>query len=557
MLSEVMRLSRAQVAEITNRAVKADRDLDVGPAQEDDDEEATSPWTRSPSGKPKQLTLAGPLPDKISAVLAQRLFVERKDLPPALLNRIRRLAAFQNPEFYKKQSLRLPVARTPRIIYLAEDTEHHIALPRGCAPQLAELAHQVGIRFDLDDKRHEGTPLDMSFRGSLTDIQTQALDVLSKEDMGVLVAPPGIGKTVIGIALIAKRARNTLILVHRRPLQDQWRQQLARFLGMDLKEIGEVRGNKPCQNGRIDVAMLQSLVRGHRVNDLVSQYGHVIVDECHHVPAVSFERVLSEIPARYVTGLTATPHRQDGRDPIIRMELGATRFKVSAKSQAAAQPFRHILIVRNTEFNVSADYSGRNISELYTELAKDAERNELIVGDVIATIREGRSPLILTERKEHVHFFAERLERYARNLLVLTGGVPDKARRELVGRMAAIPANEPRAIVATGKFVGEGFDDAKLDTLFLTLPVSWKGVVDQYVGRLHRLHLGKLEVRVFDYVDRQVPRLSRMFDKRLKTYRSLGYSVGEVSEEFERCADPDVDADIERVPLEFDDTCED
>jgi superfamily II DNA or RNA helicase len=366
-----------------------------------------------------------------------------------------------------------------------------------------------------------------------------------------------MGKTVIGTALIARRARNTLVLVRRRPLQDQWRQQLARFLGMDLNEIGEIRGQKSSKTGRIDVAMLQSLLSDGGVKELVAQYGHVIVDECHHVPATSFERVLSAIPARYVTGLTATPHRQDGHDPIIRLQLGPTRFKISAKSQIAAQPLRHLLIVRSTGFVASGDYSGRNITELYSELAKDARRNDLILDDVIATIREGRSPLILTERKEHVEFFAGRLERYCRNLFVLTGGTPEKARRELAIRMSALSENEPRTIVATGKFVGEGFDDAKLDTLFLTLPVSWKGVVDQYVGRLHRIHAGKLEVRVFDYVDQQVPRLCRMFDKRLKRYRSIGYTLGELPDEFELCADPDIEADLADIPLEFDENLDD
>ncbi len=554
-LSEVARISRTQIETIASQSTE--RLLDLELMHEDDDEEARSPWTRSPSGKPRSLTLAAPLPSGIRAVLAQRLFVESKDLPPALINRIRRLAAFQNPEFYKRQSLRLPVARTPRIIYLAEDTEHHVALPRGCVSQLAELASEVRIPFDLDDKRHEGTPLDVSFCGSLTDLQTQALESLAREDIGVLVAPPGIGKTVIGTALIAKRARNTLILVHRRPLQDQWRQQLARFLGMDPREIGEIRGQKSSQTGRIDVAMLQSLFSGRVVKDLVAQYGHIVVDECHHVPAVSFERVLSAIPARYVTGLTATPHRQDGHDPIIRLQLGPTRFKIGVKSQIAAQPFRHVLIVRSTDFVTASDDSGRNITELYSELAKDARRNELILDDVIATIREGRSPLVLTERKEHVEFLAERLERYARNLFVLTGGTPEKARRDLVTRMSELPANEPRTIVATGKFVGEGFDDAKLDTLFLTLPVSWKGVVDQYVGRLHRIHAGKIEVRIFDYVDQRVPRLARMFDKRLKRYRSLGYVLGELPNEFELCADPDIEAELADMLPDFGESCDD
>lgn len=546
-----MRLSRQRVAEIADQAVRTDRVLDIPPSHDDD--ESSAPWTRSPSGKVKPLKLTDPLPSKIVAVLAQRLFVETAGLPPALVNRIRRLAAFQNPEFYMRQSLRRPVAGTPRIIYLAEDTEHHVALPRGCATQMAELANEVGVPFEMSDKRNMGSQLDVTFHGSLTEVQAQALDALSRDEMGVFVAPPGSGKTVVAIALIAKRARNTLVLVHRKPLLDQWRSQLAIFLGVDPKEVGELQGNRKRPNGHLDVAMLQSMLRGHTVDDAVAQYGHVIVDECHHIPAASFERVLSEVSARYVTGLTATPQRQDGHDPIVRMQLGPTRMTVAAKSQSAAHPFRHVLIVRNTDYVAQEDGPDLNITEFYAALANDARRNALIVDDVIATIREGRSPLVLTERREHVEFLAERLARHARNFFVLTGGMSEKARREVFGRLAAIPENEPRTIVATGKFIGEGFDDAMLDTLFLTLPVSWKGVVAQYVGRLHRLHSGKREVRIFDYVDREVPRLSRMFNKRLKSYRLLGYSIGDLSDEFELCADPGVDADVATAPFECDD----
>ena len=555
LLSRAVRLTPDRVAPIANQAMRNGRVLNAEPVPSPDDE-AKSPWTRSPSGKPKRIQLSGPLPSQISGVLAQRLFVERADLPPALINRLRRLAAFQNPEFYKRQAARRPIAGTPRIIYLAEDTEHHVALPRGCAADLAELAHEAGIPLAIDDKRHIGSPLSVTFQGSLTDVQTRALSTLSAEDTGVLVAPPGAGKTVIAIALIAKRARNTLVLVHRRPLLDQWRSQLALFLGIGKKDIGEISGTRRRANGRLDVAMLQTLLHDKGVDDVVAQYGQVIVNECHHIPAVTFERVVSEATARYVTGLTATPRRQDGRDPIIRMQLGPTRFQVSAKSQAAARPFRHVLIVRNTNFTGNELGEDPMIAQLYAALASDAQRNELIIGDVVATIREGRSPIVLTERREHVAFFADRLQRYSKNLFVLTGGNSEKLRRDLFRRMAQIPDDEPRVIVATGKFVGEGFDNAKLDTLFLTLPVSWKGTVEQYVGRLHRLHSGKKEVRVFDYVDHKVPKLARMFAKRLKSYRSLGYSVEDPSDEFELLADPDAEADVTSFPLGLDEFCD-
>src|SRR5437867_11079640 len=271
----------------------------------------------------------------------------------------------------------------------------------------------------------------------------------------------------------------------------------------------------------------QSLVRKGQVDDLVARYGHVIVDECHHVPAVSFERVLSEVKARYVVGLTATPQRRDGHHPILPMQLGPVRFSVDPKSQAAQRPFEHRLIVRETGFRSERASGDVGVQEIYGALAKSQPRNRLILDDVISAVEEGRSPILLTERRDHLQYLAERLQGFVRHLVVLHGGMTAALRREIGAQLAAVPDTEERLIVATGKYIGEGFDDARLDTLFLALPISWKGTITQYAGRLHRLHAKKKEVRVFDYVDREVPLLMRMFEKRLRTYRAIGYARGE------------------------------
>ena len=471
--------------------------------------------------------------------MAQRLYIARAGLPPALLNRMKRLAAFQNPEFYKRQGMRLSTAGTPRIICCAEDLPEHLALPRGCLAELEELAAEHGIPVRTDDKRHDGARVEVVFGGKLTPLQEEAVEALFAHDIGVLVAPPGVGKTVIGTALAARRGCNTLVLVHRLPLLEQWRAQLALFLGIDPKRVGQIGGGKRQPNGRLDVAMLQTLVRGDKVDDIVAEYGQVIVDECHHLPAVSFERVLAEVRGRFLVGLTATPRRRDGHHPITAMQLGPVRFEVSAKNQAAERPFRHKLIVRETGFHLAPEKAKASIAEIYGELVHDQRRNELILDDIIATINEGRSPIVLTERKEHITFFAERLDLHSRNVVVLTGGMGIRQRREIAAGMAALKPNESRVVIATGRFIGEGFDDARLDTLFLTLPVSWAGVLTQYAGRLHRLHPHKEEVRIFDYVDEQVPMLRRMFEKRLRGYRAIGYEQGEVPRGFELLADPD------------------
>jgi superfamily II DNA or RNA helicase len=440
---------------------------------------------------------------------------------------VKRLAAFQNPEFYKKQQMRLSTAATPRVIGCAEEFPQHLALPRGCRSAVEETLRAHGASLVVEDQREDGEVLDLEFHGDLTPTQQQAARAIVAHDIGVFVGPPGVGKTVLGTYVIAKRARSTLVLVHRKPLLDQWVAQLAMFLGVDQRRIGQIGGGKRLPNGNLDVAMIQSLVRKGSVDNVVASYGHVIVDECHHLPAVSFERVLSEVRARYVVGLTATPQRRDGHHPITEMQLGPVRFWVDTRHEAARAPFAHKLIVRETTFRQARESDDSRIQELYRDLANDRARNDRILDDVIATVQEGRSPLLLTERKDHLEFLALRLRRFVKHIVVLQGGMSAKQRRSALHRLAEIPETEERLILATGRYIGEGFDDARSDTLFLALPISWKGTLIQYSGRLHRHHAGKREVRIYDYVDREVPMLLRMFEKRLRTWRAIGYARGE------------------------------
>jgi len=525
-LASLTRMAPSTVESIAREATQQGKVVGVRFSSANDDGKDNEPWERLPSRRPDAILAVEPVPAEVHAVLAQCLFVDKTDLPSPLLNQIKRLAAFQNPEFYKKQSMRLSTALTPRVISCAEEHSRHIALPRGCQDELAAVLQQYGSSLTIDDQRHPGEPLAVNFDGKLTTIQKQVVNILRKHDSGVFVAPPGVGKTVVGTWLIAERQCNTLILVHRQPLLDQWVAQLALFLGLDAKDIGRIGGGRHKPNGQLDVAMIQSLVRKESVNDLVANYGHVIVDECHHLPAVSFERVLAEVRARFVTGLTATPQRRDGHHPIIQMQLGPVRFTVDARNQAARHPFNHNLIIRETGLCIDDD--DLRIQEIYQRLTTDKQRNNLIFDDVLQALEEGRSPILLTERKEHLEYFADRLRKFTRNLIVLQGGKSAKRRRDDLNQLVAIPDNEERLILATGRYIGEGFDDARLDTLFLALPVSWKGTLIQYAGRLHRLHPDKTEVRIYDYVDRDVPMLARMFERRLRGYRAIGYSAGEI-----------------------------
>ncbi len=522
-LASVRRIDPGVVERIAGEATREGSVIGLRHAEPGDAE----PWTRRPSGRVRRVRVTEPLPRQARAVLAQRLFVEKAGLPSPMLDQIKRLAAFQNPDFYKRQHLRLSTAMTPRVISCAEDLPHHLALPRGCLSELEVLLREHSVTLDPRDERTSGKEVGFEFRGALTTTQERAAKALVTHDTGVLVAPPGAGKTVIATWLVAARGCSTLVLVHRRPLLDQWLTQLSMFLGLEPREIGRIGGGKRAPNGRLDVAMIQSLVRKGRVDDVVASYGQVVVDECHHLPASSFELVLREAKARYVVGLTATPHRRDGHHPITAMQLGPVRAAIDPRSRTEARPFAQQVIIRETGFRMASVDGAPSIQTLYAALAADEKRNALILDDVIRSLEEGRSPILLTERRDHLDSLASRLKKFARHLIVLQGGMKASERKGVMERLAAIPEAEERLVLATGRYIGEGFDDARLDTLFLALPVSWKGTLVQYTGRLHRPGPAKREVRIFDYVDRGVPMLERMFERRLRGYRAIGYARGQ------------------------------
>jgi superfamily II DNA or RNA helicase len=436
--------------------------------------------------------------------------------------RLKRIAAFQNPEFFKHERMRLSTARIPRVIACAEEFPDHLALPRGCVDEVREFLEANGSRLVLEDLREPGQPIDVTFQGALTTEQDLALRQVLAHDIGVLVAPPGSGKTVAGVFLVAARRCSTLILVHRQPLMDQWIRQLSAFLGVPLKSIGQIGAGKRKPNGQLDVAMIQSLVHQTEVDDIVAGYGQVLVDECHHVSATSFEQVLKAVRARFVTGLTATPARRDGHHPILHMQCGPIRHEAS-RSDSASE-FARILVCRETAFRWDGPVDA-GIQAIYGALEKDDRRNTTIIDDVIGAVAQGRSPIVLTERRSHLDFLASKLTGFVRHLVVLHGGTGRREQRAVLERLASIPEGEERLLLATGRYIGEGFDDARLDTLFLVMPVSWRGTLVQYAGRLDRPHPGKSDIRIVDYVDREEPVLAKMFEKRQRGYRKMGYST--------------------------------
>lgn len=531
-LSQVRRMSAQAAVELVQGAAVNDRITGVpesvvdAPDDGDDAAAATDPWLFPPSRRETDKPIPGPLPESVRVVRANMVYVDKQGLPPAMITRLRRLAAFQNPEFYSAQRMRLSTFGKPRVICCAEDFPEYAALPRGCLDQAIRLLSEHGISPAVQDQRFDGVPQDFAFLGRLNSRQEDAVRMLMSFDDGVFSAPTGFGKTVVAAGMIAHRNVNTLVLVHRRQLLDQWRAQLSAFLGLPSDSIGQIGGGKVNPTGILDVGMIQTLNRGGEVDDIVATYGHVVVDECHHISAVSFEQVLKSVRARYVLGLTATPIRKDGHHPIIMMQCGPLRARLSPRI-ASRGSFEHVVIPRATRFRLPDDAADAAIQQIYGMLAADPERNAMIIADVIQAVRAGRSPLVLTERTAHLKELVEGLKGHVANIIVLRGGRTERQRQQIAATLNAVPGSEERVIVATGRYAGEGFDDARLDTLFLALPISWKGTLQQYAGRLHRSYEGKRVVQVYDYVDGNVPVLGRMYGRRLKGYKTMGYAVAD------------------------------
>lgn len=483
------------------------------------------PWTILPSGRKPDELIPGAMPTKVGIIYSNMVFIEKDGLPPAMINRLMRIAAFQNPDFYKTQAMRLPTFGKPIVIDCAQDFSRHIGLPRGCLEEALELLHAHNIETVVTDERVTGIPLDATFNGKMRDSQLSACKELLADDTGILSATTAFGKTVVAAWMISARKVNTLVLVHRKQLMDQWKERLTAFLDIPVKSIGQIGGGKDKRTGVIDIGIIQSLSRKGAVKDLVTEYGQIIVDECHHLSAFSFEQVLKQAKAKYILGLTATPTRKDGHHPIVMMQCGPIRFRVNAKKQAKERPFEHNVIPRYTNFMIPPGASSPGIQDIYAALAADEGRNDLIFDDILKALEAGRSPILLTERTGHVEYFAKRLKKFARNVIVLRGGMGKKQRKALAEQIAGIPDGEERVLIATGRYIGEGFDDARLDTLFLVMPISWRGTLQQYAGRLHRLHDSKQVVQIYDYIDVNLPMLSRMYEKRLKGYRAMGYKV--------------------------------
>ena len=476
---------------------------------------------------------------KVEIIKADKLYIPLKAVSAKVLNHLKRIAAFKNPEFYSKQALRLSTYAIPRIISCFDITNEYLAMPRGCEDATRSFLNDNAVTYTITDKTDHGNKISVSFQGEEREEQLEAINALLPYTNGILHATTAFGKTVTAAAIIARKKVNTLILVHSKALLKQWHDRLTEFLNIDYPKheeknkrgrrkvfspIGCFDSSGNTLHGIIDIALIQSCLDEDGVKPFVQDYGMVIVDECHHVSSITFEQVLMSIKAHTIYGLTATPIRTDGHQPIIFMQCGPIRFSTDVKSQIAKQSFDRFLIPRFTSYNSILE-DRLSIATLYKYLSEDEIRNNLIVEDICKAVNTGRTPIILTNRTAHVSVLAEKLNATIKNVISLTGAGTTKEKREAMQRLQTIPDSEQLVIVATGKYVGEGFDYPRLDTLFLALPISWKGLLTQYAGRLHREYEGKKDVRIYDYIDIHEPICDSMYRKRLKGYAAIGYKT--------------------------------
>lgn len=482
-------------------------------------------------------------PNELEVILQNGIWIHKESISSKGIVYLRRMASYLNPEFYSKQAMRMSTYNTPRMTVVYEENDEEIILPIGVLTKLLDNMQNIGIIIHIRDERNIGEIIDVKFNGQLRPEQQLAFDGLNRYDNGVLSATTGFGKTVLGAKLIAEHKTSTLILVHTKVLALQWIERLEQFLKINyeveeiigkrgrkkkISLIGQLGGGKKQLTGKIDIALMQSMFNSDKsVKDIVDDYGMVIVDECHHVSASNFSIILSRIKSKFVYGLTATPIRKDGHHHIIFMYCGPIRYKVDAKKQAQKRTFNHYIIPRFTSCRKPLYQKEEewHISDVMKHLCDSNSRNEMIVSDVDRVVEEGRNPIILTERSSHIGILKSLMVDKPYEIIELSGRLKTKERKEAFELIRNGPSKKKMVIIATGKLVGEGFDVQWLDTLFLAMPIAWKGTITQYAGRLHRESDGKNEACVYDYIDVHISKMAKMYSKRLTAYKSIGYKV--------------------------------
>ena len=498
--------------------------------------ERVKPWEQN------RQFLAEDVDGKLMVTLSNLIYVDASNLKPRIQNRIRRMAAFVNPVFYKNQAMGLSNFANGRYIYLGQDENGYIGIPRGLWEELIEKCEKAEIIWETEDERVRGNEIKVEFNGQLRETQAVAVEKMLAHETGILSAATAFGKTVVCSYLIATRKLSTLVLLESSSLIEQWQEALAKFLMIDeeLPEyqtasgqtrkrksiIGKLQGAHDSMTGIIDIAMAGSLYKKGEFHPKLQEYGMVIVDECHHAASATVVGILREVKAKYIYGVTATPMRGDGLEKITYRMIGPVRYSYGARDMAKEQGIRHFVYPRFTR-TVSPHRLGEqmHVNDAYKLIRDNAMRNEQIAADVKLCIEKGRSPVVLSKYKEHAKLLYERLRQHADRAFLLLGDNPKKEQKKLMEELRQVSREQSVLLVATGQLIGEGFDYPRLDTLIMAMPVAWKGVVEQYAGRLNREYEGKETVIVYDYVDRHIPVFDHMYAKRLRAYKQIGYEI--------------------------------
>lgn len=508
--------------------------------QENSRKYSGKPWDKSKEFHPEDIR------GNLKIILADGIYIETRNIQPRLQNQIRRLAAFSNPVFYKNQRMGLSNFSNARFIYLGSDIDNYIKLPRGVYESLTDRCASAGISCSITDQRCNGQTINVRFRGKLKSNQRQAAEALLKFDNGILNAATAFGKTVVCCKLIAERKVNTLILLESSALIEQWEKALETFLEIDedfpeyitpsgrkrrrKSLIGLLQNTHDSTGGIIDISMVGSVRKKGEFHKRFRSYGMVILDECHHGASETIADLLQETNARYVYGVTATPMRGDQLEKITYMLLGPIRFRFTSKDRAKEQGIEHLVYPRFTHAVIPRfNQDNMHPNEAYEIIRNNSERDKLIVHDTEDCIQRGRTPVILTRYIDHAKRLYAQMQNSATKVFLLTGELSKAERREALKEMAEVPRDESMLLIATGKLIGEGFDFPRLDTLIMATPVSFKGVVEQYAGRLNRDYEGKKDVLIYDYVDSHISIFDRMYAKRLKAYKQIGYSIYSLS----------------------------
>ena len=464
-------------------------------------------------------------PKSIQVILRDMIYIDKANLSGAVKFNFRRLATFANPEFYKRQKLRMSVFNVPMVIDCSKEDDQYLKLPRGTYENLEKFCNINGIQIFKEDYRTLGEKINVQFKGELREEQQSALDAMLKYDTGILCAPTGFGKTVIGCKMIAERKVNTLILVNKLQLLNQWKDRIKEFL--DVSMVGEISGKKKIITNVIDVASIKSIWNNGDILDIAKNYGMIIIDECHHTAAYTFEQAINTGNAKYVYGISATPDRENGHTPIIKMQCGDIRYKVDVLKFNKDLNVPLKVIVRHSHLSfTNPKIDNYELNEINDFIAKDVLRSEKIILDIKNEFKNGKNILVLTERLEHMNYIFHKLQKFTDNVFKYHGGIGKKVLKkyqELNEKLDSKGLN--KIIVATGSYIGEGFDDSRLDVLFLTMPISGNTRLTQYVGRLHRKNVDKKEILVYDYVDDNFAKTRNMFLKRKKNYEKMGYEI--------------------------------